>query len=300
MPRFLLSLTLIMGACSIVEDTDITTEEALRSLKLQSITINQTLNSGNSVKTASVIDEAVDFSSALGQIKRRLRIAWPAVDANSKFKFHSGVTSNIEILLLFGSDTQIRYAYVNSGEKNYERYFFDYDASGKIKSIVSGIAQDAINFISTYDQFDPPGGFLSIRSGADPMKRGVLGENPLYVNDCTYKVLYRYNWNPVTETFGGTKQYNYCDKDNFYIDPSGQSTVFYAIGDIVMDQVYIGNRRTSSDGVCCNDTYYFHPYLFIPIDYRYRVMFAPDWWVESDVFSPGKDESVQLKFAYDN
>lgn len=298
MPRFLVSLTLIFWACSIVENSDITSEEELRKLKIQSITINQSLNSGNLVKTASVLDESVDFSTTLGQIKRRVRIAWPGVETNSKFKFHSGVTSNIEIRFLFGSDGQIRYAYVSSGGVDYEVYSFGYDSSGKIKSIVTSISQNGVDFIKTNDQFDPPGSFFAIRGSEDPLKRGVLGGNPQYINECTFKELYRFNWNPVSETFGGTKQYNYCGRDNFYIDPSGQTADFYVIGDILIEQVYIGNSKTPADVVCCNDTYYFHPYLFIPVDYEYRIMYAPDWWVESGESTPGKDESVQLKFVY--
>jgi hypothetical protein len=108
---------------------------------------------------------------------------------------------------------------------------------------------------------------------------------------------YRYDWS-TGGVYNSYKQYNYCDKDNFFIEPGGQSAQFYVTGDVLVEEVYMAGNRTPSDPTCCLDKYYFHPLLFIPVNYQLRIMYSPDWWKEDAAVGGKESESIKLNFYY--
>ena len=287
----------MLAACSILEDSDISSSDDLAKLKLKSIQIVHAINGSSTHQEASAVDEAVDISSAVGHITRRMIISWPDLGSQPKFKFRSELTSNIQIRFLIGADGKIRYGYVDSGDITYEVYRFEYDAQGRLLKLGISISQNGVDFVSTLDTFDPPGGYFAYRSSADPTKRALLGGDFQFTNNCFIKMPYQYDWNNGGD-YDSYKQYNYCGKDNFSIDPGGQSADFYVTGDILIEEVFIGSRSTSSDPACCLDTYYFHPLLFLPVDISLRIMYSTDWWEEKNEFGGKQNESVKMKFKY--
>ena len=139
-----------------------------------------------------------------------------------------------------------------------------------------------------------------MRSSNDATKRGVFGIEPISTNPCELVWVFRRSANASLGIPAVDKEYDYCSPTNFYIYPGGQSADFHSLGSDVLEEVYIGDRLTDSDKKCCSDRYYYHPVLFLPVDIRYKVMFAVDWWEEiTPTSSNPKAESVQFNFLYE-
>ncbi len=298
----LLSIVLVglLLSCSILEDSDITSLDELKKLKLKGIEITQVLNSGTLSQGMPVQDSVLDISFYLGKLTKQTKIQWHEVQSSYKLKFRSGVTSNIIIKNRYFEDGKIRSCWVYSGGTIREQYYFRYNSKGRLVTLSTTVLETGQTLpYSTYDTLiyqDAGFDWYAIRSSKDASRRVLFGGDLLSNEVCLFVGPIYFTDASITD-----KQYNYCDKDNFYIYPGGESADFYAIGDDLLEEVYIGNRRKDSDRNCCGDQYYFHPILLIPADYRLRIMYALDWWEVKNSTNPSgdKDQSVRLKFYYE-
>ena len=286
-------------SCSILDDSDITTVDDYKKLSLKTITIQQNLGNETRSKIASVTDSTLNISFTLGKLTKQIKIQWPAVEKDSKFKFRSAVTSNITIKNRYFADGKIGSCLVFSRDSIREQYYFKYNALGKLITLSTFIIEKSTSY-STNDTliYNAKGdGWFAIRNSPQPARRALFGGELLSNQSCQLMQVFK-----VSANIPGAidRQYNYCDKNNFYIYPGGESADLYTIGDNLLEEVYIGNRRKDSDTNCCGDLYYFHPFLLLSVDMRLRVMYAPDWWeVKNGTTSNEKDQSVKLEFKYE-
>lgn len=307
MSRFSFALVALFFSCSILNDSDISSYDELKNLKLKGITITQVLNSGTNTRGIPATDSTLDITFPLGKLTKQTRMNWGSVETNSKFRFASGATSNISIVNRYFDNGNIRSSWVYSGSTIRELYYFTYNPNGTIQTLARTLYTDPNDLTkktTSYDTifYDSNSKFFgfAIRSSNEATKRGVFGIEPISTNPCEIVWVFRRSANaglgiPATE-----KEYDYCGPTNFYIYPGGQSADFHSLGSDVLEEVYMADRQTDSDKKCCADRYYYHPILFMPVDIRYKVMFAVDWWEEVTPTSPTpKTESVQFNFLYE-
>lgn len=287
-------------SCSILNDSDIVTVDDLDKLRLKTIVIIQELeNNEHRSEIALVTDSTLNITFSLGKLTKQTKILWPAVTKGSKLKFRSAVTSNITIKNRYFADGKIRSSWVFSRDSIREQYYFKYNLQSKLITLSTFITEKSTSY-NTNDTliYSAKGdAWSATRNSPQPGRRAIFGGELLSNQSCQLMQVFKVSGN-VTGAI--EKQYNYCDKNNFYIYPSGESADFYTIGDNLLEEVYIGNRRKDSDTNCCGDQYYFHPFLLLPVDYRLRIMYAPDWWeVKNGTNSNEKDQSVKLEFKYE-
>lgn len=298
---FSIALIAILSSC-ILEDSDITTLDGLKKLKLKGVEITQVLNSGTITQGMPTQDSVLNISFSLGKLTKQTKIQWQDVQSSSKLKFRSGVTSSITVKNRYFDNGKIRSCWVFSGSILREQYYFTYNAQGKLIILIANILEEGkTEPYKTFDSllYGDQGDFrYGIRSTplADAKRRLIFGGDPLSNEACPFLLPINFMDASITD-----KQYNYCDKDNFYIYPGGESVDFYVIGDDLLEEVYIGNRRKESDRNCCGDQYYFHPLMLVPINFLIRIAYANDWWEvkNSTNTSSDKAQSVRLKFYYE-
>jgi len=85
----LTALTLAGGSCTIIQDSDITDPNDTDKLMFKSIEIDQEVNAGNQVSTATVV---------LNTSNKVEKINWPAL-GNKKLKFRSPVSGQLSTVL---------------------------------------------------------------------------------------------------------------------------------------------------------------------------------------------------------
>lgn len=308
----ILSIVLLgfLSSCSELEDSDITSYDGIKKLKLKGITFTQVLNSGTYSRGIPATDSTLNINFPLGKLTKQTRINWGNVDTNSKFKFISGATSNISIVNRYFDNGNLRSSWVYSGSTIRELYYFTYNSNGTIRTLARTLYTDPNDLTKKtgtydslfYDTSSPGGKFFgfAIRSSKDATKRGVFTIEPISTNPCDLVWVFKRSADPSQGIPAVDKEYDYCGPSNFYIYPGGQSADFHSLGSDVLEEVYVGDRITELDKKCCSDRYYYHPILFLPVDIRYKVMFAIDWWEEVTPTSPNpKSESVQFNFLYE-
>jgi hypothetical protein len=305
-------LQALLLSCTILEDTDVTSLDELRKLKLKSIQITETINGAAILQTAFVTEEDINETLPNGAIlTKRKTIAWPAF-TNAIFQFRSGVTSDITLVAEYLTSGRIKFWRVKSGGTEYETYEFQYDGSGFLNLLKTTIKNKTTNLIVIDDKdsyVTKDLYFPQIRNpSADPKlnnKASFGGDAITANNPCGFSFVWQYplectTATPPVCTWKNKKEYNYCDGNNFYIvTPAGAGgrIQFKVLQTELLEEVYLAESQ--SGGTCCTDKFYFHPYLFMPGDLRIKIMYAPDWWKEETSFNGNIDQSVRLKFNYE-
>lgn len=302
--------TLLLLSCTILEDTDITSDEDRLGLKLKSIQITEILNGNTITKTTTVTEEVVNDPSN-PNITKRITIPWPDF-TTPKFQFRSGVTSDITLVSEYLVNGKIKFWRVKSSGKDVEIYEFLYgnEILGILKTTII-VNNDTTTYKDVYstDNFN----FPTVRVAptithpkGEPIAN--FGGNQPFPNQCSstdFKFVWQYGTCVATSSsscdWTEKKQYNYCDENNFYIlnknATEGGRTQFSVTAPLQqVDEVYIGENQNT--GTCCGDKYYFHPYLFMPGDIRIKIMYAQDWWKDDINFTGGTNQSVRFKFQY--
>lgn len=310
----LLAILVLLISCSILEDSDITSYDELKDLKLNGITFTQILQTGTYTRGISAVDSVLNISIPSGKLTKQTRLNWGDVDVSSKtpskFRFRSGATSNITIVNQYFDNGNLRSSWVYEGSTIRELYYFSYNSDGKIQALYRILYTDPNDLTkktASYDSilYDPGSGgkyygFATRGSPDDPTKRGVFVAEPISTNPCDLVWVFKRSANTSLGIPAVDKEYDYCGPTNFYIYPGGQSADFKSIGTDLLEEVYIGDRFTDSDKKCCSDIYYYHPILFLPVALQYKNMYAIDWWEEVTPTTPSnKNESVQFSFLYE-
>lgn len=298
----------LLISCTILEDSDITSYDELKSLKLKGITFKQVLSGITYSRGIPATDSILNISFPLGKLTKQTKLTWGNVDA--KFRFKSGATSNITIVNRYFDNGNLRSSLVYSGSTVREKYYFNYNSNGKIKALNRTLytdQKDSIKKTTSYDSifYDPGSGDkffgFAIRNANATKNATKIGEfvtEPISPNACG--LVWVFNRSVYTGNPADDKEYDYCGSTNFYIYPGGQSADFKSIGSDLLEEVYLGDRVTDSDKKCCADVYYYHPILFLPVSINYKIMYAVDWWEEVTPTTPSnQSESVQFSFLYE-
>jgi len=309
-----LAILVLFISCSILEDSDVTSYDELYDLKLTGFTFTQVLNNGTYTRGIPASDSTLNISFSLGKLTKQTKLTWGDVDVSSKtsskFRFRSGALSNITIVNRYFDNGNLRSSLVYSGSTIREEYYFKYNSTGKIQALKRILYTDPTNLTINTDSYDSifydPGsggklfGFAMRSSKNDATKRGVFVAEPISTNPCGLVWVFKRSANASLNIPAVDKEYDYCGPTNFYIYPGGQSADFHSLGSDLLEEVYIGDRLTDTDKKCCSDIYYYHPVLFLPVDTRYKLMYATDWWEEVTPTTPSnKNESVQFNFLYE-
>jgi hypothetical protein len=301
----------ILFSCTILEDSDITSLEGLKKLRLTSVQITEAINDNVITKTAVATETTIDETLPNGvRITKRKTIAWPAL---TNFQFRSGASSGITLVSEYLANGKVKFWRVLSDQDTLETYEFKYNSNGILNFLVTKIKDKTTHQLIVDDsdlyelnQYNFP---QQRNPFADPSKKNkaVWGGDKISINSCGFSYVWQYYLECTTATpsvcsWKNKKEYNYCSSDNFYVvtqtgSPGGAGHFKIVENGELIEDVYLGEDQ--NNGSCCGDQYYFHPYLFMPGDIRIKILYAPDWWKE-DITNDGNiRKSIRLKFNYE-
>jgi hypothetical protein len=305
MLRIICSLAFaVLLSCSILEESDITSSDDLKQLKLTSLEVTETLDGFSTTKAALVKDESVNEVVEGATISKRVTISWPTF-TNPKLLFKSGATTEIQIIAEYFANGRVKFWRVKSGGTEVEKYIFRYDAIGAITSLQTYF-NNALWYDDTFIQGDL--NFPSVRNQNVPNNttnrpKGVFGGTPLSVNNCGWGFVWQYDLDCSSGKciWTNQKEYNYCSIENFYIvnkgGMAGGKISYNVFESDLIEEILIGESEGAN--ACCLDKFFFHPFLFMKADNRVRIQYAVDWWQENNDNSNNKNRSVRVKFIYE-
>lgn len=145
MVRLISFLLLAFGfSCTIIEDSDITSQEEYDKLVLKSIEIKQETIGGTNTSTAEVTTtETANIPVSVppfnGTVTRRVWMDWPSL--SDKLKLKSGVTTSFQSYTSYLSTGEpwTFYLFQMNGSDTiiFELYRFRYDANGRLSTIIT-------------------------------------------------------------------------------------------------------------------------------------------------------------------
>lgn len=309
--RFLYSIAFLMiFSCTIIKDEDITDPTQTSKLKLKSIEIKQSLNSGDQTNLATV---TVNSS---GQIEK---INWPAL-GNKKLKFRSGITSAATSTLSYTGGKLTTF----DTQSGLEKYVFEYNGAGNLVKLTSTgtlgltvtktvdtLYYDTQNRITRLERSLFSGAGVKIQISINPIT---------YLGDGTLDT-FIYNGKPV-ELSPGT---GYCPNDkvssncvryDFGIggQNEGPPNLLFerVLTGVLIDRIEFADYRGPSNSGCngCNrplDDYFIHPIMLLKQYFNNGedlfVIYMIDWWSPGSGSGTGginiqKNDIVDFNFNY--
>ncbi len=308
MVRFLSFIFLaLIFSCSIIEDSDITSQKELDNLKFKSIEIKQQTNSGNSTVVARVTtDSVINISVPAGILNRTLWMDWPAL-GSKKMKLRSGFTAAFKSYTSFLESGKPWTFYLFDNDTTvFEIYRFRYDVSGRLSNIITNVGGPATNDTLIYGNPDNESEVTSIiRRSTDTSKAG------------TFSITAGSLYNLQSFNFKGTT----------YQKPNSNESSFYSYGatfppndgllevtDFQKQSLSLIDRNNVSGNCRCNvwiDAFYFHPLMILKDQLVYEdqyemrelgnallFIYMVDWWQPVSTQESTKDESVTFNFKY--
>jgi hypothetical protein len=327
-------LSFVLGAfifsCTIIEDSDITSQLELDNLRFTSIEMKIGKSSGTTTATATVtVDSAVNISVVGGILNRTLWMDWPALGDKLKLKggfsgeFKS-YTSYLEsgkpwTFYLFDSDTTIL-----------EVYNFRYDGMGRLSNIITRVPYVQGGPATSNDTliYGSQNNLAEITS----IIRRSSGTSQSFNLASTGGSIFSSGWSFDFQgnTYSKACQGSGCQAyygGNYSVGPTiggqqiGQPTGVLNITDFYNEGLIIQDRNHSLDQYGCMscvrsiDTFYFHPLMllkdqlvFNDLSYpghRFRLgdillfIYMVDWWRPVSAQETTKDETVTFSFRYD-
>lgn len=310
--RFLYSIAFLMiFSCTIIKDEDITDPTQTSKLKLKSIEIKQSLNSGDQTSLATVT------LNSSGQIEK---INWPAL-GNKKLKFRSGFTSAATSTLSYTGGKLTTF----DTQSGLEKYVFEYNGAGNLVKLIS-TGTFANNIVKTIDTlyYDTQNRITrlerSLFNGAGVKTQVSI--NPItYLGDGTLDA-FSYNGKPVKQDLGQ----GYCENDKSTINCTrydfgtggpnqGFPTVLFKreLTGTLIDKIEFADNRTGggnsgNDCYDCNrelDEYYIHPMMMLKSYFNNGddlfVVYMIDWWITGSgtpTTNIKKNDIVNFNFNY--
>lgn len=303
-------------SCTIIKDGDITDPTQTSKLKLKSIEIKQSLNSGDQTGLASVT------MNAAGQIEK---ISWPSL-GNKKVKFRSGFSSAVTSTLTYaggkltGFDTQ----------SGLEKYEFEYNAAGNLVKLTStGTFTGAI--VKTVDTL-----YYNAQSKVSRVDRSLYNNTGVKTQITISPIIYltdgtldgfNYKSIPIKQDLGQLGGGGYCPNDkstsnctryDFGIGGPGQGApnvlVKRELTGTLIDKIEFADLRFGgNDNTSCNDNtctrsmddYYLHPIMLLKSYFNNGddlfVIYMIDWWTPGSgtlTTNIKKNDIVDFNFNY--
>lgn len=292
--KFRLSVwALLLISCTIIKDSDITNPSDFSKLKLKSLEIKQSTNSGDQTSQAQIT------LNASGKIEK---INWPAL-GNYKLKFRTPISTSATSLLTYSAignlitfDTQV-------GSSSVEKYDFLYNSTGQLIRLISS-GTFANNVVSTSDSL-----IYNAQEKLTKLERTTKNTtganvktnyNTAYNNDGALSSFSsspsnQYELDLGTSTSGGG---GYCPnnissnectrfRENYLPNPnpggsSENATVLigHNLSGSILSQVQFRNTRSSSEE---SDSYNFHPLMLVSSQFKQGrdllSVYMIDWWL---------------------
>jgi hypothetical protein len=311
-------------SCTIIEDSDITSQEELDNLKLLSIDLEQQTSGGTSTSAARVtLDKAVNISNNGVTIKRQIWMDWPALGANSKLKLKSGITTTFRSYASFleGGKPWTFYLFSNGPDSTiYELYNFRYNSSGRLASVTTRVPYVNGGQATTYDTLIYDNGGRLLNSGGFTRRYPATNTTATFTNlyyntsDNSY-YLGSYDFqgiqykkpcqgNGCNESTWGGNYHALSLSNNF---PVGVMNLTTFQKEYVSIQDVNNITQTCQNGSTCPfwiDTFYLHPLLIYKDQFDHGNdllhIYMIDWWKYTTTTpSTTTNEKVIISFKYD-
>jgi len=319
-------------SCTIIEDSDITSQEELDNLKLVSIDIEQQVSGSGSTSTAKVTSElAVNISVSGGVLKRQIFMDWPALGTNSKLKLKSGITTTFKSYTsLLESGKPWTFYLFSSGSDStiLELYSFRYDANGRLANIITrapfvdggpATSNDTLIYGNTANASEVTS---IIRRSQDASKAGTFTISSGSIFNSGWAFDFQGNryfkscqGNGCGENYGGA----------YHVRPSngGQPAGVLNITDLQKSFMTFEDKNHELSQYGCgtcqrySDTFYFHPLMLLKDQIPFKepqnnnnggfeslgevllFMYLVDWWKPVTTVQSSNTEKVTFNFKYD-
>jgi hypothetical protein len=135
------TILLLVVSCTIIKDSDITTADELKKIKLKSIKIDQDTNSGKESTTINLLyDSTVNIidTNTGSTVVRKTGYAFPSL-GNFKLKFRSGSTATLKSYVSYLAENKPYTFVLYENDSAIEIYRFRYDATGRLSKIITTI-----------------------------------------------------------------------------------------------------------------------------------------------------------------
>lgn len=315
-------LAAFIFSCTIIEDSDITSQEELDDLQYVSIEIKQETASGTSTATARVTSEnEINVTVAAGKLTRTVYTDWPALGPNSKLKLKGGTTAAVRSYASFlESGKPWTFYFFSSGTDStiLELYSFRYNSSGRLSNIISRVPYVAggpatSNDTLIYDsdgrlsgltrKFPATGtsiafsGFSYQSSGNSYSLNQFVFQAMNYQRPCNGQGCGP-NWGGNYHVAPGTSS----NSSNF---PTGVMNIqsFQRENLSLQDVNTIQNCNNSSNCGAWIDTYFLHPLMILKDNFNagddLLFLYMVDWWKPSTPQASTSNEKVSMSFYYD-
>lgn len=295
-------------SCSIIEESDITSQKEFDDLRFTSIGIKQETSSGSQTVTARVTtDSVVNIPVPGGTITRTVWMDWPAL-GSSKLKLKSGFTGAFKSYTSFlASGKPYTFYLFDSDTTLFELYRFRYDASGRLNKIVTFAPAIDGQPATSNDTliYDTSGNLTRIDRRSSVISK--IGTFTFEFQTGSFN-----NGTIFKSTFQGRAYRNYYG-NSYYSYLSGNGGGGPDTNDGALDWMEIQKQSLSlidrnfvNDDCQCRkwiDTFYFHPVMILKDQFELGnellFIYMVDWWQPISSVELEKDEKVTFIFKYD-
>lgn len=314
-------------SCTIIEDSDITSQEELDNLVFSAIEIRQEMSSGNTTSTATVTSIAVvnipvSVPPFNGTLTKQVHMDWPALTANSKLKLKSGDVTPFKSRTSYLSSGQPYnfYLFHVSGSDTiiFEWYRFRYDANGRLSNIITNVPYVENTPATSRDTliYETSGRLSSITR-----KYPATGTSTTFTN-LFYKTSYNNSYNLNQFNFQGINYQNYTSCSgggcgpywggNYHAspgtDPNSNNFPTGVMNLATFQMEYLSMQDFNSIGlICANkpcsawiDTFYLHPLMILKDQLNagddLLFIYMVDWWQPVSTQESANNEKVTFTF----
>lgn len=306
-------------SCTLIEDSDITSQEELDNLIFSSIEIKQVTGGGTNTSVANLTkDSVVNISVVDGgvnrTINRTLWMDWPALGANSKLKLKSGVTTGFKsytsfldsgqpwTFFLFDNDTTLS-----------DQYRFRYDVNGRLRRIITVESLDYLDTLWDDFIYDTGGRLTSIeRTSNNPAKEGTF-TGMIYNTSNSSEYLGKFIFQGME--FEIPCQGSGCGSywgGNYHVEsvatqfPLGVMNLTSFQRESLGIQDFNDIDQSFCGGSGCDawiDTFYLHPMMMLKDNFDMGndllFIYMVDWWQPVTTQESTNNEKVTFTFKYD-
>lgn len=305
-------------SCTIIEDSDITSQKELDNLKFTSIEIKQETSSGTSTSLAKVTSETkVNITVPAGKVTRQVWMDWPAL-TGKKLLLKSGLTTAFKSYTSFLESGKPQTFYLFSADSTIlELYSFRYSTSGRLSNIISRVPYVPNGPATSNDTliYEASGRLSNItRKYPATSTTSTFTELFYSTSDNSYKLNHfifqgmRYE-RPCQEGDGcgrpswGGDYHVWPTASNF---PAGLMNLATIQREYLSMQDFNSINQNNCGSTGCNawiDTFYLHPLMILKDQFNagddLLFIYMVDWWKPTTTQQSTNNEKVTFSFKYD-
>ncbi len=318
-------LFLIVFACTIIEDSDITSISELNSLKWNGVQFVQETNSGNSSAMMQLVYDSVKnvVDPVTGVlIVKKMKFSLPSL-ANRKMRLRSGTDANTNLYISYKSGNQPFNVWITKGDSIVELYRFRYNTSNVLSKIISIInpaddlppkawtndtliynTNNRIGSMTRRSPIGTPTGTISVEY-YNPPNTGII--KVTFSGRSYQSAGFSCNDGGSTNTCGGYQIQPWSSQ------PPQLGFRFNNLSTLSTTESFTDQRFYSDNSSGCQgcsrelDKYYLHPTMIVrsqlPLGNDLTMIYMIDWWVPGTIDpvtnqNLNKNDVVNLNFTY--